>query len=90
MIQVGSSARHIVSHLIVEKAGVTGDPLEAQMGSPIGEVAKPLPDPVRQDVSLRRLVELPPTDCTIYMDRSASDGVENGWERTVILRGETE
>ena len=32
MSQVGSRARHIVSHLVAGKAGVTGDPLEAQVG----------------------------------------------------------
>ena len=40
LIKVGSRARHLVSHLVAEKAGVAGDPLKAQVGSPIGELAQ--------------------------------------------------
>ena len=57
MTQVCSCACHPISHLVTGvtgKAGVTGDPLKAQMGSPISELVQPLPDPVHHDVSLRR------------------------------------
>ena len=65
LIQVGSCARHIVSNLVTGKTGVTGDPLEAQVGSPIAELAQLLPDSVRQDVSLRRRALAQPSECRL-------------------------
>ena len=46
LTQVCSRTRHLVSHRVAGKAGVTGDPLKGQVGSPIRELAQPLPDPV--------------------------------------------
>ena len=77
-IQVSSRTRHIVSHLIAGRAGVTGDPLETHVDSPIGELAQLLSDPVRQGVALRRRAVPQPSECQLEtVQISTSLGAES-------------
>ena len=68
LTQVCSRTRHLVSHRVAGKAGVTGDPLKGQVGSPIRELAQPLPDPVHHDVSLRRRALSQASECRMGVE----------------------